>query len=189
VQRGQEWALQLLAVACLSLAAKVEEHRVPRLPEFRPDHYDFDSASILRMELLVLTTLNWQMIAATPFPYLGCFAARFRLDERKTIVMRAVNCIFASIRGLPAILPFPCSNSIASDLFIQTLISSRDPRSDELGGVPAVHHCPGVDPRRARHRQQGQGGGTDISRTGGGAQGDLGLVMAAITHRKLFCAP
>uniref|UniRef100_A0ACD5X5H5 Uncharacterized protein n=1 Tax=Avena sativa TaxID=4498 RepID=A0ACD5X5H5_AVESA len=90
VDRGQEWALQLLAVACLSLAAKVEEHRVPRLPEFRADEYDFDSASILRMELLVLGTLNWQMIAATPFPYLGCFAARFRHDdERKPIVLRA----------------------------------------------------------------------------------------------------
>jgi cyclin D5 len=117
VQRGQEWALQLLAVACLSLAAKVEEHRVPRLPEFRPDHYDFDCASILRMELLVLTTLNWHMIAATPFPYLGCFAARFRHDDRKPIVMRAVNCIFASIKGLP-IPPLPCTNSIGSDFVI-----------------------------------------------------------------------
>ncbi|EMS53939.1 hypothetical protein TRIUR3_19238 [Triticum urartu] len=99
VDRGKEWALQLLSVACLSLAAKVEEHRVPRLPEFRPDEYDFDSASILRMELLVLGTLNWRMIAATPFPYLSCFAARFRHDERSAIVLRAVKCIFASIKG------------------------------------------------------------------------------------------
>ncbi|XP_051182752.1 cyclin-D5-3-like [Lolium perenne] len=116
VDRGQEWALQLLAVACLSLAAKVEEHRVPRLPEFRPDHYDFDSASILRMELLVLTTLNWHMIAATPFPYLGCFAARFRHDERKPIVLRAVNCIFASIKAMSAVEYQPSTIALASIL-------------------------------------------------------------------------
>ncbi|KAM0851066.1 hypothetical protein ACQ4PT_052677 [Festuca glaucescens] len=116
VDRGQEWALQLLAVACFSLAAKVEEHRVPRLPEFRPDEHDFDSASILRMELLVLTTLNWQMIAGTPFPYLGCFAARFRHDERKPIVMRAVNCIFASIKAMSSVEYQPSTIALASIL-------------------------------------------------------------------------
>ena len=125
VQRGREWALQLLAVACLSLAAKVEEHRVPRLTEFRPDDYDFDSASILRMELYVLTELKWQMIVGTPFPYLGCFAARFRHDERKAIVLRAVNCIFASIKCLsycpsPAPVPF---HSVRSDFVSSSFFS------------------------------------------------------------------
>nr|BAJ95460.1 predicted protein [Hordeum vulgare subsp. vulgare] len=116
VDRGKEWALQLLSVACLSLAAKVEEHRVPRLPEFRPDEYDFDSASILRMELLVLGTLNWQMIAGTPFPYLSCFAARFRHDERKAIVLRAVKCIFASIKAMSSVEYQPSTMALASIL-------------------------------------------------------------------------
>jgi len=92
--------LQLLAVACLSLASKVEEHRAPRLSELRLDACEFDSESILRMELLVLGTLQWQMIAATPFPYISCFAARFRQDERRAIVIRAVECVFAAIKGL-----------------------------------------------------------------------------------------
>nr|CAB3496745.1 unnamed protein product [Digitaria exilis] len=92
VNRGQEWALQLLAVACLSLASKVEEHHARRPSELRLDAYEFDSASIFRMELLVLATLQWRMTAATPFPYISCFAARFRHDERRAIVMRAVEC-------------------------------------------------------------------------------------------------
>jgi cyclin D5 len=118
-QRRQEWALQLLAVACLSLAAKVEEHRVPRLPEFRPDQYDFDCASILRMELLVLSTLKWQMIAGTPFPYLGCFAARLRHGEREAIVLRAVKCIFASIKGVcHSVIP-PSPAPIHSDRILE----------------------------------------------------------------------
>nr|CAB3501675.1 unnamed protein product [Digitaria exilis] len=100
VNRGQEWALQLLAVACLSLASKVEEHHARRLSELRLDAYEFDSASIFRMELLVLATLQWRMTAATPFPYISCFAARFRHDERRAIVMRAVECVFSAIKGL-----------------------------------------------------------------------------------------
>uniref|UniRef100_A0ACD5XD75 Uncharacterized protein n=1 Tax=Avena sativa TaxID=4498 RepID=A0ACD5XD75_AVESA len=124
VDRGQEWALQLLAVACLSLAAKVEEHRVPRLPEFRPDGCDFDSASILRMELLVLGTLKWQMIAATPFPYLGCFAARFRHDERKPIVLRAVKCIFASLKAMSSVEYQPSTIALASILVARGGVST-----------------------------------------------------------------
>lgn len=131
VDRGKEWALQLLSVACLSLAAKVEEHRVPRLPEFRPDEYDFDSASILRMELLVLGTLKWQMIAGTPFPYLSCFAARFRHDERKAIVLRAVKCIFASIKAMSSVEYQPSTMALASILVARGGRERTAPNLDE----------------------------------------------------------
>lgn len=131
VDRGKEWALQLLSVACLSLAAKVEEHRVPRLPEFRPDEYDFDSASILRMELLVLGTLKWQMIAGTPFPYLSCFAARFRHDERKAIVLRAVKCIFASIKAMSSVEYQPSTIALASILVARGGREGTSPNLDE----------------------------------------------------------
>jgi cyclin D5 len=75
------------------------------------------------MELLVLSTLKWQMIAGTPFPYLGCFAARFRHrhDEREAIVLRAVKCIFASIKG-PSFPPSP----VPSDRTLLSHFSSRD---------------------------------------------------------------
>ncbi|OEL13054.1 Cyclin-D5-3 [Dichanthelium oligosanthes] len=116
VNRGQEWALQLLAVACLSLASKVEERHAPRLSELRLDAYEFDSASILRMELLVLGTLQWQMIAATPFPYISCFAARFRQDERRAIVLRAVECIFAAIKAMSSVEYQPSTVAVASIL-------------------------------------------------------------------------
>ncbi|XP_015690333.1 cyclin-D5-3 isoform X2 [Oryza brachyantha] len=130
VDRGKEWALHLLSVACLSLAAKVEERRPPRLPEFRVDQYDFDCASILRMELLVLRTLKWQMITGTPFSYLSCITAKFRHDERKAIVLRAIECIFASIRVMSTVEYQPSTIAVAAILIAQNKETS--PNLDEL---------------------------------------------------------
>ncbi|RLN15514.1 cyclin-D5-1-like [Panicum miliaceum] len=73
------WAARLLAVACVSLAAKMEEYRAPALSEFRADdEYDFSSVSIRRMELLVLSTLGWRMGGVTPLDYLPCLSSRLR---------------------------------------------------------------------------------------------------------------
>uniref|UniRef100_A0A0E0KA81 Cyclin-like domain-containing protein n=2 Tax=Oryza punctata TaxID=4537 RepID=A0A0E0KA81_ORYPU len=130
VDRGKEWALQLLSVACLSLAAKVEERRAPRLPEFRLDKYDFDCASILRMELLVLGTLKWQMINETPFSYLSCFTANFRHDERKAIVLRAIECIFASIKVMSSVEYQPSTIALAAILIARNKETS--PNLDEF---------------------------------------------------------
>ncbi|CAN6287517.1 unnamed protein product [Urochloa humidicola] len=73
------WAARLLAVACASLAAKMEEYRAPPLPEFLAgEGCAFTSASIRRMELLVLSTLGWRMAGVTPFDYVPCLASRLR---------------------------------------------------------------------------------------------------------------
>ncbi|KAG8062759.1 hypothetical protein GUJ93_ZPchr0003g18629 [Zizania palustris] len=76
------WAARLLAVACVSLAAKMEEYRAPALSEFRADNdYEFSCVSIRRMELLVLSTLGWRMSAVTPFDYIPCFSSRLRRES------------------------------------------------------------------------------------------------------------
>ncbi|NP_001183064.1 Cyclin-D5-2-like [Zea mays] len=75
-REAMPWAAQLLSVACVSVAAKMEECQVPALSEFHAGGYDFDSASIRRMELLVLSTLGWRMGAVTPLDFLPCFSSR-----------------------------------------------------------------------------------------------------------------
>lgn len=73
------WAARLLAIACVSLAAKMDECQAPALSEFRADDdYDFSCDSIRRMEMLVLSTLDWRMGAVTPFDYLPCLSSRLR---------------------------------------------------------------------------------------------------------------
>uniref|UniRef100_A0ACD5WCG0 Uncharacterized protein n=1 Tax=Avena sativa TaxID=4498 RepID=A0ACD5WCG0_AVESA len=73
------WAARLLAIACVSLAAKMDEYQAPALSDFSADSdYEFCCDSIRRMELLVLSTLDWRMGAVTPFDYLPCLSSRLR---------------------------------------------------------------------------------------------------------------
>ncbi|KAF8406276.1 hypothetical protein HHK36_008361 [Tetracentron sinense] len=79
-QRDKPWMTQLAAVACLSLAAKVEETYVPLLLDLQVDtKYVFEAKTIQRMELLVLTTLQWKMNPVTPLSFLDHIIRRLGL--------------------------------------------------------------------------------------------------------------
>ncbi|KAK8552031.1 hypothetical protein V6N12_040647 [Hibiscus sabdariffa] len=69
----KSWAIHLPSVACLSLAAKMEEIQIPALSEFQIEGYNFASKTIQRMELLVLDTWEWRMSLITPFAFLHFF--------------------------------------------------------------------------------------------------------------------
>ncbi|XP_027346219.1 cyclin-D1-1-like [Abrus precatorius] len=78
------WSLQLLSVACLSLAAKMEEPLVPSLLDLQVEgaKYIFEPRTILRMELLVLGVLDWRLRSVTPLSFLAFFACK--LDSTGT---------------------------------------------------------------------------------------------------------
>ncbi|KAG8490775.1 hypothetical protein CXB51_013953 [Gossypium anomalum] len=64
--KEKPWMVQLLAITCLSLAAKVEETQ--HVPLLQVDtNYVFEAKTIRGMELLVLSTLKWKMYPVTPF--------------------------------------------------------------------------------------------------------------------------
>ncbi|KAI3504862.1 hypothetical protein L1887_26616 [Cichorium endivia] len=73
IGNGKHWAIRLLSVACLSLAAKMAELKSPALSEFPTEEYNFENSSIQRMELLVSSTLDWRMHSITPFDFINCF--------------------------------------------------------------------------------------------------------------------
>lgn len=99
-REAMPWAAQLLSVACVSVAAKMEECQVPALSEFHAGGYDFDSVSIRRMELLVLSTLGWRMGAVTPFDFLPCFSSRVHphggAGAGGHVALKAIGFIFAT---------------------------------------------------------------------------------------------
>ncbi|KAF3446611.1 hypothetical protein FNV43_RR11791 [Rhamnella rubrinervis] len=82
-QKEKPWMIQLTAVACLSLAAKVEETQVPLLLDLQVEEskYVFEAKTIKRMELLVLSTLQWKMNPVTPLSFLDYITRRLGLKD------------------------------------------------------------------------------------------------------------
>lgn len=82
-QRDTPWMSQLAAVTCLSLAAKVEEIDVPLLLDLQVEEskYVFEAKTIQRMELLVLSTLQWRMNPVTPISFFDHIIRRLGLKN------------------------------------------------------------------------------------------------------------
>lgn len=72
------WPFQLLSVACLSLAAKMEETQVPLLLDLQifDPRFVFEPKTVQRMELRVMSVLNWRLNSITPFDYLHYFISK-----------------------------------------------------------------------------------------------------------------
>ncbi|KAF8694709.1 hypothetical protein HU200_002474 [Digitaria exilis] len=97
------WMTRLLSVACLSLAAKMEETYVPSSLDLQvgESRYVFESKTIQRMELLVLSTLKWRMQAVTPFSYIDYFLHRLNGGDapNRRAVQRSAELIMSIARG------------------------------------------------------------------------------------------
>ncbi|CAM0951757.1 unnamed protein product [Alopecurus aequalis] len=100
---GKAWMTQLLSVACLSLAAKMEETSVPQSIDLQVGdaRYVFEAKTIQRMELLVLSTLKWRMQAVTPFSYIDYFLHQLSAGNApsRRAVQQAAELILCVCRG------------------------------------------------------------------------------------------
>ncbi|KAK9713110.1 hypothetical protein RND81_06G003400 [Saponaria officinalis] len=109
--RDKAWTLQLLAVACLSIAAKIEETFVPNSFDLQvgDPKYVFEAKTIQRMELLVLDTLKWKMNAITPCSLLDyslkklsdphSITDKFLFSTTK-VLNRSMQLILCTIKGI-----------------------------------------------------------------------------------------
>ncbi|XP_010272025.1 PREDICTED: cyclin-D1-1-like isoform X2 [Nelumbo nucifera] len=104
LKQAKGWPLQLLSAACLSLAAKMEEPLVPSLLDLQVEatKFIFEPRTIQRMELLVLSALDWRLRSITPFNFVNYFA--YKVDSSGTLigflVSRATEIILAIIREI-----------------------------------------------------------------------------------------
>ncbi|KAF9600772.1 hypothetical protein IFM89_012380 [Coptis chinensis] len=102
--KGKAWMMQLLAVACLSLAAKMEEIDVPLSLDLQvcESKFIFEARTIQRMELLVLSTLNWRMQAITPFSFMDYFLWKFNDDQPplRSSISQSVDIILSTLKGI-----------------------------------------------------------------------------------------
>ncbi|XP_072990673.1 cyclin-D2-1-like isoform X2 [Typha latifolia] len=91
------WAMQLVAVACLSVAAKMEETHVPLLLDLQilEPEFVFDPRTVRRMELLLMSALGWRMLVVTPFDFLPHFVPEARAQ---VLLPRAAQLILGTRR-------------------------------------------------------------------------------------------
>ncbi|PPD68893.1 hypothetical protein GOBAR_DD34229 [Gossypium barbadense] len=121
------WPFQLLSVACLSLAAKMEEPQVPLLLDlqvFEP-RFVFEPKTIQRMELRVMAALNWRLCSVTPFDYLHYFISKLpscstRLSDSFSSIIAASSDLILNTTRVIDFLRFAPSTMAAAALLCAT---------------------------------------------------------------------
>ncbi|KAE9457360.1 hypothetical protein C3L33_10735, partial [Rhododendron williamsianum] len=103
-KKGKAWMMQLLAVACLSIAAKMEETEVPLSLDLQvgESKFVFEARTIQRMELLVMSTLKWRMKSVTPFSFIDHFLGKINGDKipLRSSIFLATQLILSTIKGI-----------------------------------------------------------------------------------------
>uniref|UniRef100_A0A453PLZ1 Cyclin-like domain-containing protein n=1 Tax=Aegilops tauschii subsp. strangulata TaxID=200361 RepID=A0A453PLZ1_AEGTS len=101
---GKAWVTQLLAVACLSLASKMEETYVPLPVDLQVVEATsaFEGKTIKRMELLVLSTLKWRMQAVTACSFIDYFLRKFNDHDAPSMLAfsRSTDLILSTAKGM-----------------------------------------------------------------------------------------
>ncbi|XP_072953135.1 cyclin-D2-1-like [Typha angustifolia] len=141
---ANEWALQLLSVACLSLAAKMEETLVPSLLDLQVEgsRFVFEPRTIRRMELLLLTALDWRLRSVTPFTFIDFFA--YKVDSSgghaRALVSRATQFILAAIHDIGFLDHCPSIMAAAAIL----CAAEKTPTLASIAPGVAVSWCTGL---------------------------------------------
>ncbi|KAL3634133.1 Esterase KAI2c1 [Castilleja foliolosa] len=134
------WAMRLLSMACLSLAAKMDEVSVPPLSNFCVDDYNFESQVIQRMELLVLNELGWKMKSITPFLFVDFFAKKiFANTPPRNGVSRVEEVILSATGDAKILCLKPSVIAAAATLFVLDRGFTRDALQFKIGHVASSH--------------------------------------------------
>ncbi|KAJ6383380.1 hypothetical protein OIU78_026794 [Salix suchowensis] len=97
IPQPKPWLFRLLAVACVSLAAKMKEAEFC-ISDIQGDGgFVFDAKTIQKMEVLILGALNWRMRSVTPFSFISFFISLFKPEDpplKQALKARASEIIF-----------------------------------------------------------------------------------------------
>ncbi|KAK7252423.1 hypothetical protein RIF29_36349 [Crotalaria pallida] len=111
IPRGKSWPGQLLAVACLSIAVKMEEIKVPQSVDLQVGEPKivFEGKTIQRMELVLLSTLRWKMQALTPCSFIDYFLSKVTCEKQQQqqqqqpaepFISKSIQLILSMIRSI-----------------------------------------------------------------------------------------
>ncbi|KAF9668481.1 hypothetical protein SADUNF_Sadunf14G0008000 [Salix dunnii] len=120
LRRNYSRLVRLISVGCISLASKMEEVRVPSLPQFQTGGVTFESTNVKRVELGILSTLQWRMNYSTPFAFLRYFMIKFSRQDSppRETVSRTVRSILALMREIHLMSHRPSVIAAAATLVV-----------------------------------------------------------------------
>ena len=98
---NKEAVVRLLSVACLSLAAKMEEQNIPSLSQYEVENpHLFEVKLIQRMELTVLGALEWKMNMITPFSFIDHFVSKLCQESLSDVKSKIAGLLLSIITGI-----------------------------------------------------------------------------------------
>ncbi|KAL6907993.1 hypothetical protein ACP4OV_002163 [Aristida adscensionis] len=114
--RWEAWMVELVSVACLSIACKLDEVNIPSLHHLQMEEvlsHQFRPSTIREMELTLLKALQWRLACVTPYSFL-----QLLLPHCCTTAAAASRCTRLLIRSLsePSLLRFDSSVIASSAL-------------------------------------------------------------------------
>ncbi|KAI5598103.1 hypothetical protein POPTR_002G119000v4 [Populus trichocarpa] len=120
-----------------SRSIDMEEVQVPSSPEFQTDGVIFESKSVKRVELGILSTLQWRMNYTTPFAFLRYFIMRFSRQDsppRETI-SRTVRYILALMKEIHLMSHRPSVIAAAASLVVINNSLTRTTLETQMNSV------------------------------------------------------
>ncbi|XP_057806768.1 cyclin-D5-1-like [Salvia miltiorrhiza] len=142
LSEGKLMKLQILSIACLSLAAKMEECEARLLAEYTREGYQFCNTYITKMELIVLSTLDWRMCCITPFTFLTYFAAKFcqQTTDHHELILRAKQLILSIMQEIDVAKHRPSIIAAASVLAAYDKHLSKTALESKMDAVPSLEN-------------------------------------------------
>ncbi|WJX95042.1 hypothetical protein P8452_76405 [Trifolium repens] len=120
----EEMYVQLLSVACVSLAAKmIEERDLPLLFQYITEIYEeqnfVDKRCIGEMEAEVFSTLEWELTTVTPFDFLHYFVYLFCPESPpEPLISQAVEHVLAILKDVNLMDHRPSTIALAATLMV-----------------------------------------------------------------------
>ncbi|KAH7431748.1 hypothetical protein KP509_08G064300 [Ceratopteris richardii] len=97
------WMMELLSVACLSIAAKMEEVEVPALLDlqFEGLSHLFQPKTVQRMELTILSEIGWKLRCVTPFTFIDKAINHLEANRhlKQALILRVSELLLGAISG------------------------------------------------------------------------------------------
>ncbi|TQE10767.1 hypothetical protein C1H46_003670 [Malus baccata] len=114
---NKEAVVRLLSVACLSLAAKMEEQNIPSLSQYEVENpHLFEVKLIQRMELTVLGALEWKMNMITPFSFIDYFVSKLCQESLSDVKSKIAGLLLSIITEINSMHQRPSAVAAAATL-------------------------------------------------------------------------